>query len=498
MEEKYKLNKNVCIINNKNGRNSDSMRTKRQRQNIFSIKLLVALGDLFWVNLVFVLMFMSQNSEMGFFSFDFIHAEGFKYIFVTMNMAYLTSLFYCGVILDQRIVFIEKILELVTRTIALFSALFLAACFITEPVLPVPYLVLFFCTSFVAVAIWRITFRTLLSAYRERGGNTRNVIVLGAGRVANKVYTTNLTNVMNGYKFLGFFDDRNPEDYRVEPSLVKGTLSDVEEFITENHVDEIICALPAGDDRKAVPIMKFAENNMIRFFIVPDFMRFVTRSVSLGFLEQSIPVVSLREEPLLKGYNRLFKRCFDIFVSLLFTITVFPFLYIVLGTIIKCTSKGPVFFKQKRTGENGSEFYCLKFRTMEVNKDADKVQATKGDARITKIGKFMRKTNLDEMPQFLNVLMGDMSVVGPRPHMLRHTEMYSKLIDKYMVRHYAKPGITGWAQVTGYRGETKELSEMEGRIRQDVWYIENWTFWLDIRIIFKTVVNMIHGEEKAY
>jgi putative colanic acid biosynthesis UDP-glucose lipid carrier transferase len=135
---------------------------------------------------------------------------------------------------------------------------------------------------------------------------------------------------------------------------------------------------------------------------------------------------------------------------------------------------------------------------MKVNKDADKVQATKGDSRITKIGAFMRKTNLDEMPQFLNVLIGDMSIVGPRPHMLKHTEMYSKLIDKYMVRHYAKPGITGWAQVTGYRGETKELSEMEGRIKQDVWYIENWTFWLDIRIIFKTVANMIKGEEKAY
>jgi putative colanic acid biosynthesis UDP-glucose lipid carrier transferase len=303
---------------------------------------------------------------------------------------------------------------------------------------------------------------------------------------------------MSGYKFLGFFDDRTPEEYRVEPSLVKGTLSDVEKFSLENHIDEIICALPAGDDRKAVPIMKFAENNMIRFLIVPDFMRFVNRSVNLGFLEQSIPVVSLREEPLQKSYNRLLKRCFDLVVSLIFTLTVFPFLYIILGTIIKCTSKGPIFFKQKRTGENGREFNCLKFRTMKVNKDADKVQATKGDSRITKIGAFMRKTNLDEMPQFLNVLIGDMSIVGPRPHMLKHTEMYSKLIDKYMVRHYAKPGITGWAQVTGYRGETKELSEMEGRIKQDVWYIENWTFWLDIRIIFKTVANMIKGEEKAY
>ena len=232
--------------------------------------------------------------------------------------------------------------------------------------------------------------------------------------------------------------------------------------------------------------------------IVPDFMRFITRSVSLSFLDNSIPIVSLREEPLRKGYNQLLKRTFDILVSLGFCLTIFPILFIILAPIIKYTSKGPIFFKQKRTGENGNEFYCLKFRTMEVNADADNVQATKGDSRVTPIGAFLRKTNLDEMPQFLNVLIGDMSIVGPRPHMLKHTEMYSQLIDKYMVRHFAKPGITGWAQVTGYRGETKELSEMEGRVKQDVWYIENWTFWLDIKIIFKTVKNMLKGEEKAY
>lgn len=478
--------------------NSGFMRTKKQRHNIYNIKLLVALGDLFLGNLIFFLMnYLCYSGATN--SFDFVHAEGFKSTFVMLNMAYMISQFYCGVILDQRIVSAEKIMELVARTVTLFAALFLAACFITEnTVFQTQYWILFFSSIFVTTAIWRLTFRAVLSAYRKKGGNSRNVIVLGAGRVANKVYTSNLANVMNGYKFLGFFDDRTPEEYRVESSLVKGTLSDVEKFSLENHIDEIICALPAGDDRKAVPIMKFAENNMIRFLIVPDFMRFVNRSVNLGFLEQSIPVVSLREEPLQKSYNRLLKRCFDLVVSLIFTLTVFPFLYIILGTIIKCTSKGPIFFKQKRTGENGREFNCLKFRTMKVNKDADKVQATKGDSRITKIGAFMRKTNLDEMPQFLNVLIGDMSIVGPRPHMLKHTEMYSKLIDKYMVRHYAKPGITGWAQVTGYRGETKELSEMEGRIKQDVWYIENWTFWLDIRIIFKTVANMIKGEEKAY
>lgn len=338
----------------------------------------------------------------------------------------------------------------------------------------------------------------MLKSYRSHGGNHRQLIILGAGSVAQRVNSSTVKNLEYGYRFIGFFDDRAKEDYKVDPALVKGTLADVERFAEEYGADEIICALPAGDDRKALPILKYAENNLIRFYIVPDFMRFIRKSVSLTTLADSIPIISLREEPLKKGFNKFIKRTFDIIVSLLFSICIFPILFIVLGSIIKLTSKGPIFFKQKRTGENGKDFTCLKFRTMTVNEDADKKQATKGDARITKIGAFMRRTNLDEMPQFLNVLIGDMSIVGPRPHMLKHTEEYSHLIDKYMVRHFAKPGITGWAQVTGFRGETKDLSEMEGRIKQDVWYIENWTFWLDLKIIIKTVTNMIRGEEKAY
>lgn len=159
---------------------------------------------------------------------------------------------------------------------------------------------------------------------------------------------------------------------------------------------------------------------------------------------------------------------------------------------------GPVFFCQKRSGLNDKEFYCLKFRSMKVNKDADVVQATKDDPRKTKWGNILRKTNLDEMPQFINVLLGDMSIVGPRPHMLKHTEEYSKLINKYMVRHFVKPGITGWSQVSGFRGETKELHQMESRVRGDIWYIEHWSFLLDLLIICKTVVNVFRGEKNAY
>ena len=212
----------------------------------------------------------------------------------------------------------------------------------------------------------------------------------------------------------------------------------------------------------------------------------------------NVPFLSLHNDPLMRIENRVIKRTFDIVVSLLFLCTLFPIILLFVTIITKITMPGPVFFRQKRTGIDGKDFYCIKFRSMKINADSDRVQATKNDPRKTRWGNIMRKTNIDEFPQFWNVLMGDMSIVGPRPHMLKHTEEYSKLIDKYMMRHFVKPGITGWSQVTGFRGETKELSQMEGRVQGDIWYIEHWSFWLDIYIMYKTVANVIQGDKEAY
>ncbi len=162
------------------------------------------------------------------------------------------------------------------------------------------------------------------------------------------------------------------------------------------------------------------------------------------------------------------------------------------------TSPGPVFFKQKRTGYLGRDFYCWKFRTMHVNRDADARQATRNDNRVTKFGHFLRHTSIDELPQFINVWLGDMSVVGPRPHMLKHTDDYRKIIKRYMVRHFIKPGITGWAQIKGFRGQTEEVWQMEKRVENDVWYIEHWSFLLDLKIVFLTIINVFKGEDNAY
>jgi putative colanic acid biosynthesis UDP-glucose lipid carrier transferase len=203
-------------------------------------------------------------------------------------------------------------------------------------------------------------------------------------------------------------------------------------------------------------------------------------------------------EPLEDVGNQIKKRLFDILVSSIAIIFILSWLVPLLAILIKLESKGPVLFIQQRNGKDGKPFSCLKFRSMKVNTDSDNKQATKQDERITKMGAFMRKTSLDELPQFFNVLTSDMSVVGPRPHMLKHTEEYSRLINQFMIRHFLKPGITGWAQVNGLRGETKTTEDMANRVKYDIWYLENWSLWLDARIVFMTIYNVLRGEKNAY
>ena len=210
-----------------------------------------------------------------------------------------------------------------------------------------------------------------------------------------------------------------------------------------------------------------------------------------------MPVLSIRHNPMKSRFNRIVKRGFDLAVSGTFLLF-YPLVYIPVAIAIKKSSPGPVYFRQERTGYRGRTFRCLKFRTMKVNSTSDSAQATADDPRKTKIGDFLRRTSIDELPQFLNVWKGDMSVVGPRPHMLKHTEEYTRLVDSYMVRHAVKPGITGWAQVNGYRGITDELWKMERRVECDVWYIEHWSLLLDLKIIVRTIINIIRGDDNAF
>ncbi|TXK33854.1 undecaprenyl-phosphate glucose phosphotransferase [Pontibacter qinzhouensis] len=319
-------------------------------------------------------------------------------------------------------------------------------------------------------------------------------VIVGTGPAAVSLYQT-FSNDNPGTKFMGFFDDA-PNKKNPYLNLVKGGTADVKEFCLQNGVDEIYYAQPLNNKEEIDDFAEFADNNFLYFRMVPDFSAIVQRDVNMYFY-QNIPMISIRREPLELVANRVMKRAFDIAFSLFVILFIFPILLPILAIAIKIDSKGPIFFKQLRPGKKNRLFVCYKFRTMQVNNQTE-VQATQHDPRVTRVGRFLRKSNLDEVPQFFNVLLGDMSVVGPRPNLVSQLDHYSKVINKYHMRHFVTPGITGYAQVSGFRGETKELKLMEKRVEYDVKYMENWSFMMDMKIIFLTVWNMIKGEKNAY
>ena len=309
-----------------------------------------------------------------------------------------------------------------------------------------------------------------------------------------------MTNPFNGYNIIGFFDDNNDKliNQNTEQQINKlGKNKDIINYIEGHHVDEIYIGLTPSEISWFKELIELCDKKMIRIYYVPDIIYKEFKNSRMKEFGD-IYILQQYNEPLYDLRNRIMKRIFDICFSLTFLCTLFPIILLVVAIISKITMPGPLFFKQKRTGYDGKDFYCYKFRSMKINKEADTLQAVKDDPRVTKWGRFIRHTNIDELPQFINVLKGDMSLVGPRPHMLAHTDYYSSLISDYMIRHYVKPGITGWAQTHGERGETKTVDDMKRRVKRDIWYIEHWSFWLDIQIICKTVIDMACGDKKAF
>jgi putative colanic acid biosynthesis UDP-glucose lipid carrier transferase len=301
-----------------------------------------------------------------------------------------------------------------------------------------------------------------------------------------------LKNIYNGVVILGVFDD-SPDNKEVS-----GSIEDAKDFILKNGIRDVFCTLPRSDEEKIADFIKFAERHVLNFHIVPDIGYYYSGVQPILASIGKMPVFVLRHIPLGYAHNAIIKRGIDILFSLMAIIIIFPILFPVLAILIKMSSPGPVLFKQPRTGVRGKDFLCYKFRTMKVSADANTKQATLNDNRKTKIGDFLRKTSLDELPQLFNVLMGDMSLVGPRPHMVKHTYEYSPQVDKYMVRHFVKPGITGLAQVRGYRGETKEVELMDKRVKSDVEYVENWSLGMDFKIMFQTALLLLKGDEMAF
>lgn len=345
------------------------------------------------------------------------------------------------------------------------------------------------------LTFWWLGSHYLLKNYRRGGRSYTRVVIVGCGPTAERLLSEMKADPGFGYRCQGFFDIYCPPGFR-HKDLYSGNIGDLEKFVLDNSTDEIFYTI-SGENREAVQlILGICESRMVKFHYVPQISPFLTRKFRLDSIGQ-MPVLEVRNNPLERGVNRALKRGFDILFSGAFLL-VSPLIFIPIAIAIKISSPGPVFFKQIRTGYKGRDFLCWKFRTMKVNAQADTLQASKNDPRKTRLGDFLRRTSLDELPQFINVFKGDMSVVGPRPHMLKHTEDYRRLIGKYMVRHLIKPGITGWAQVRGYRGQTEELWQMEKRIEHDIWYIEHWSFLFDLKIIVSTVINAFRSEEKAF
>lgn len=456
------------------------------------IRNLAVLGDFLLLNLSMIVVYFLQKSADS--PEENISLNTYL---VISNLCYIPCISVFKVILHYRIVRPEIIVARLFGTVGLHLVLFLTVLTLLKTDgFSRTYLFYFYHVFLPLLIVWRLTLRHTVKARRMQGKNIRTVVLVGSGDNMTELNYV-MSDVTYGYKVEGIFFKGDMDISYPFNEGYKAELARLKAWLPEHPVQELYCGLPSICQEDVLSLIRYCENNMIRFYSVPNVRNYVKRQLQLTLLSD-VPVLSIRREPLQRPMNRFVKRSFDLLCSSIFLVTIFPILFIVVGTIIKITSPGPIFFRQLRTGEDGRDFLCYKFRSMKVNKDSDKVQATKNDPRKTKFGNFLRKSNLDEMPQFINVFMGDMSLVGPRPHMLKHTEEYSHLIDKYMMRHLVKPGITGWAQVTGFRGETKELSQMEGRVKRDLWYIENWTFLLDLRIMLMTVTNMFRGEKNAY
>ncbi len=344
---------------------------------------------------------------------------------------------------------------------------------------------------FSVIILIKSLFFYYLKKYRiVTGNNFRNAIIIGYTNEALDLKKIFDERPDYGYRFKGFFSDKKVNEN------IEGKIASIKAYCIENKIDEIYCSLNEISDEKLKDLVEFGDNNSIVVKFIPDSKAIFSKNLKIDYYEL-FPVLSLQKTALHDPLIKNFKRGFDFIFSLFVIILVLSWLTPLMALLIKLESRGPVFFKQSRPGLDEQEFLCYKFRSMQVNVTTEK-EASRNDPRVTRIGRFIRKTSIDELPQFFNVLLGDMSVVGPRPHLWSQNKNYGNRIKKYMVRHYVKPGITGLAQVKGCRGEIETDNDMINRIKYDVYYIENWSLLMDIKIIIQTVVNIFKGEEKAY
>ncbi|MBL4674920.1 MAG: exopolysaccharide biosynthesis polyprenyl glycosylphosphotransferase [Mucilaginibacter sp.] len=413
---------------------------------------------------------------------------------IVANYLWLIAALYFGLYSRKFVHSLKQVYSLTAKSFVLFTLLFFPYVLLSDSgKVAVDFLLLFYFIMMAGIIVNRLLYTMGENVLKKYFRITKPVAVIGSNDMALRLAGF-FKDSDNHFAFEGFLHQEDTSYLDATGNVLPSIVEQIQSA-SGSGIKDIYVSLSA-DRMKEFQLLQFeAEKHCMRLKLVPDTSNSVANYLKVSYMGD-FAVLSHRNEPLEEIENRFKKRVFDIIFSSLVIIFILSWLYPIIGLIIKLQSPGPILFKQLRSGKNNQPFVCYKFRSMKMHSGFK--QATKDDDRITKIGKFLRKTSLDELPQFFNVFLGDMSTVGPRPHVLTMTKEYSQIINQYMVRHFLKSGITGWAQVKGYRGETKDPSLMQKRVEHDIWYLENWSMWLDFKIVFMTALQVIKGDENAY
>ena len=431
------------------------------------LQLLITSVDVLTLNIVFFTLILLFPGNL------FRQNWEYAYLAIFLTIAWLTIGLIGNIYQRKNIFSFENFTRQSMHAIVYFIAITSIYLFFFQQYTISRAFILVFLTSIpISFLINRFIFFSVYEHFKRKDYLLDKVLFVGYNNISKRLITYFEENAYNK-EIIGICDESEHIN-EVYHYPILSNISGAFEVCKQYGANEIFSSIAPEQNPKIYELMQFADQNCIRFRIVPDISLLVKNKVHINYINE-MPVLTLRDEPLEDLSNRIKKRLFDIVISFLVIVLILSWLIPILALIIKLDSRGPVFFKQNRSGKERKSFLCIKFRSMKMNKQSDIKQATKNDGRFTRIGKFLRRSNLDEFPQFFNVLIGQMSIVGPRPHMLKHTDEYSQLADQYMVRHFMKPGITGWAQVNGCRGEIDSFEKLQGRIDHDIWYMENWS-----------------------
>lgn len=358
------------------------------------------------------------------------------------------------------------------------------------------FIFLLFSLMIAALTIRTIIFKGVLRIVRNKGKSIRNLLIIGANEIGERFRDVIIKNPDYGHRFVGFVSNTRGK-------YVIGDLSELDGLLVRENIEDVVIALHNNSDENLDDVITICNRNAVKIHVIPDFFKFLSTRFRISTVS-NLPVITIRDEPLNEALRRLVKRAFDLLFSFLIMAFILSWFIPIVSLIIKIDSNGPAFFIQERFGMRKKPFKCYKFRTLYTNRknQVEFEPIMKADPRVTRVGKFLRKTNLDELPQFINVFFGDMSVVGPRPHPIGVERVYERVFGEIKMRYNVRPGVTGWAQINGLRGEVVDETENKKRIlekmKYDLWYIENWSIKLDVQIISLTIWHMMRGDTKGF